>query len=73
MPKVLMINLGEYCLGSQHVLINSFTVTLQGNASGGDRARLMGQMANSLIRTAWSFIGRESVLPRQLPSGSFAF
>ncbi|XP_027115984.1 probable acyl-CoA dehydrogenase IBR3 isoform X2 [Coffea arabica] len=41
---------------------------IMGNASGGDRARLMGQMANSLIRTAWSFIGRESVLPRQLPS-----
>ncbi|KAL3505695.1 hypothetical protein ACH5RR_031077 [Cinchona calisaya] len=41
---------------------------IMGNASGGERARLMGQKANALIRTAWSFIQRESVLPQNPPS-----
>ncbi|KAL3508122.1 hypothetical protein ACH5RR_033504 [Cinchona calisaya] len=41
---------------------------IMGNASGGERARLAGQKVNSLIRTAWSFIGRESVLPQHPPS-----
>lgn len=46
---------------------------LQGNASGGERARIAGQKANSLIGTAWSFIARESVLPQHPPSGSSIF
>ena len=47
----------------------SFTPTFQGNASGGERARLTGQKANSFIKIAWLFIQRDSVLPLHPPSG----
>lgn len=41
---------------------------IAGNASGGERARLAGQKADSLIGTAWSFIDKDAVLPLQPPS-----
>ncbi|VFQ94699.1 unnamed protein product [Cuscuta campestris] len=42
---------------------------LMGIASGGERAKLAGEMANSLIKIAWSYISREDVLPPQPPLG----
>ncbi|KAG9146550.1 hypothetical protein Leryth_020441 [Lithospermum erythrorhizon] len=42
---------------------------IMGNASGGERARTAGNKADGLIRTAWSFIESESVLPPHPPSG----
>nr|GMD33261.1 probable acyl-CoA dehydrogenase IBR3 [Ipomoea batatas] len=45
---------------------------IMGNASGGERARLAGERANSFIRTAWSYIGRQSVLPPDFPAGKIA-
>ncbi|KAK7282168.1 hypothetical protein RIF29_10756 [Crotalaria pallida] len=42
----------------------------QGNASGGERARHTGKLANELIDAAWGFIERKSVLPQHPPSGS---
>ncbi|KAF5752184.1 acyl-CoA dehydrogenase family member 10 [Tripterygium wilfordii] len=41
---------------------------LMGNASGGERARYTGNIANGLIDSAWAFIGRKSVLPEHRPS-----
>ncbi|KAG5555130.1 hypothetical protein RHGRI_012606 [Rhododendron griersonianum] len=41
-----------------------------GNASGGERAQRAGRKANLLVETAWSFIGRKSVLPQHPPSYS---
>lgn len=49
------------------------TINLQGNASGGERARHAGEKANVLIRAAWSFIGQKSVLPQHPPSGSGSY
>ncbi|CAH9148267.1 unnamed protein product [Cuscuta epithymum] len=43
---------------------------IMGNASGGERARLAGEMSNSLIKVAWSFIRREHVLPPHPPTGT---
>ncbi|THU70918.1 hypothetical protein C4D60_Mb08t30060 [Musa balbisiana] len=40
-----------------------------GNASGGERARYAGKMANVLVDSAWAYITRESVLPDQPPLG----
>ncbi|RAL46287.1 hypothetical protein DM860_016720 [Cuscuta australis] len=42
---------------------------LMGIASGGEHAKLAGEMANSLIKIAWSYIRREDVLPPQPPLG----
>lgn len=41
---------------------------IMGNASGGELAQNAGRKANVLIQTAWSFIGRKSVLPQHPPS-----
>ncbi|XP_058212506.1 probable acyl-CoA dehydrogenase IBR3 isoform X3 [Rhododendron vialii] len=41
---------------------------IMGNASGGERAQRAGRKANLLVETAWSFIGRKSVLPQHPPS-----
>ncbi|KAI8004858.1 putative acyl-CoA dehydrogenase IBR3 [Camellia lanceoleosa] len=41
---------------------------IMGNASGGELAQNAGRKANVLIETAWSFIGRKSVLPQHPPS-----
>ncbi|WOL11810.1 hypothetical protein Cni_G20574 [Canna indica] len=43
-----------------------------GNASGGERARHAGKLANVLIDCAWAFIVRESVLPNQPPVEIFS-
>ncbi|KAE9455173.1 hypothetical protein C3L33_12911, partial [Rhododendron williamsianum] len=43
---------------------------IMGNASGGERAQRAGRKANLLVETAWSFIGRKSVLPQHPPSYS---
>ncbi|XP_010921618.2 probable acyl-CoA dehydrogenase IBR3 [Elaeis guineensis] len=40
-----------------------------GNASGGERARYAGNVANVLIDYAWAFINKKSVLPLQPPQG----
>ncbi|KAG1338726.1 putative acyl-CoA dehydrogenase IBR3 [Cocos nucifera] len=40
-----------------------------GNASGGERARYAGKVANILIDYAWAFINKKSVLPSQPPQG----
>ncbi|KAJ8492073.1 hypothetical protein OPV22_013794 [Ensete ventricosum] len=40
-----------------------------GNASGGERARYAGKVANVLVDSAWAYIARESVLPDQPPLG----
>ncbi|XP_038974440.1 probable acyl-CoA dehydrogenase IBR3 [Phoenix dactylifera] len=40
-----------------------------GNASGGERARYAGKLANVLIDYAWAFINQKSVLPSQPPQG----
>ncbi|CAL0334733.1 unnamed protein product [Lupinus luteus] len=41
---------------------------VKGNASGGERARHTGRLANEIIDAAWQFIERESVLPQYPPS-----
>ncbi|KAE9598916.1 putative acyl-CoA dehydrogenase/oxidase, protein kinase [Lupinus albus] len=41
---------------------------VKGNASGGERARYTGRLANEIIDAAWQFIERESVLPQHPPS-----
>lgn len=41
---------------------------LQGNASGGIRAKNSGQLVHLTIDAAWNFISNTSVLPDQLPS-----
>lgn len=41
---------------------------IMGNATGGERARNAGNLANGLIDFAWDFISRKSVLPDQPPS-----
>ncbi|KAJ8566101.1 hypothetical protein K7X08_030578 [Anisodus acutangulus] len=41
---------------------------IMGNASGGERARFAEEKADSLIKTAWLFIQRKSVLPLHPPS-----
>ncbi|XP_047164617.1 probable acyl-CoA dehydrogenase IBR3 isoform X2 [Vigna umbellata] len=41
---------------------------VKGNASGGERARYTGVLANGLIDAAWEFIGQNSVLPQHPPS-----
>ena len=51
-------------------MIFLFTVTLQGNASGGERARYVGNHANELINFAMDFIAQKSVLPEYPPSGN---
>ncbi|XP_057992182.1 probable acyl-CoA dehydrogenase IBR3 isoform X2 [Hevea brasiliensis] len=51
--------LAEYCCAS-------------GNATGGERARNAGNLANGLIDSAWDFIARKSVLPLQPPSDPIA-
>ncbi|KAG0502639.1 hypothetical protein HPP92_002711 [Vanilla planifolia] len=38
-----------------------------GNASGGERARLTGKLANVVIDSAWMVINQESLLPKQPP------
>ncbi|KAJ3683678.1 hypothetical protein LUZ60_013905 [Juncus effusus] len=38
-----------------------------GNASGGERAKFTGKIANSMVDRAWDFINRESVLPLNPP------
>ncbi|KAF2310938.1 hypothetical protein GH714_018666 [Hevea brasiliensis] len=43
-----------------------------GNATGGERARNAGNLANGLIDSAWDFIARKSVLPLQPPSDPIA-
>lgn len=40
---------------------------IMGNASGGERARHAGKLANILIDSAWAFINRATVLPDQPP------
>lgn len=45
---------------------------MQGNASGGQRARNAGSQANGIVDSAWAFIERKSVLPDRPPSGSSA-
>ncbi|KAF8038264.1 hypothetical protein BT93_B0960 [Corymbia citriodora subsp. variegata] len=40
---------------------------IMGNASGGERARHAGQIANDLIDFAWAFIEQKSVLPEHPP------
>lgn len=40
-----------------------------GNASGGERAANAGKKADVLVDYAWSFIAKQSVFIRQLPSG----
>ncbi|XP_010259475.1 PREDICTED: probable acyl-CoA dehydrogenase IBR3 [Nelumbo nucifera] len=42
---------------------------IMGNASGGERAKNTGILANVMIDSAWAFINRKSVLPEQPPSG----
>lgn len=44
---------------------------MQGNASGGDRAKHAGRIANSLIDCAWTVIEQKSLLPEHPPSGSY--
>lgn len=44
---------------------------MQGNASGGERARYAGKIANILIDYALGFINRKSVLPSQPPQGNY--
>ena len=44
---------------------------IQGNASGGERARHTEVLANGLIDAAWDFIERKSVLPQHPPSGTY--
>ena len=44
---------------------------MQGNASGGERARYAGNVANVLIDYAWAFINKKSVLPLQPPQGTY--
>jgi hypothetical protein len=49
---------------------------LQGNASGGERARNSGKQANDLVDFAWAYIAKKSVLPDHPASGrcfSFLF
>ncbi|OIV91981.1 hypothetical protein TanjilG_06609 [Lupinus angustifolius] len=41
---------------------------VKGNASGGERARYTGKLANELIDAAWKFIEMKSVLPQHPPS-----
>ncbi|CAI9118956.1 OLC1v1020590C1 [Oldenlandia corymbosa var. corymbosa] len=41
---------------------------IMGNASGGERARRTGQMADSFIKVAWLLVQRDSVLPLHPPS-----
>ncbi|KAF8680641.1 hypothetical protein HU200_045670 [Digitaria exilis] len=41
-----------------------------GNASGGERAKFAGQVANTMVDCAWDFISRNKVLPEQ-PSRGF--
>jgi acyl-CoA dehydrogenase len=48
-----------------------FTMTMQGNASGGKQAQHTGKIAKSFIDSAWAFIQRQSVLPEHPPSGSY--
>lgn len=43
---------------------------LQGNASGGERARRGGKLADGLINSALSFVARKSVLPLSPTSGN---
>nr|CAB3461846.1 unnamed protein product [Digitaria exilis] len=43
---------------------------LSGNASGGERAKFAGQVANTMVDCAWDFISRNKVLPEQ-PSRGF--
>lgn len=42
-------------------------MTLQGNASGGERARNTGKQANDLVDSAWAYIARKAVLPNHPP------
>lgn len=51
-------------------MIILFTVSLQGNASGGERAQHVGDHANELINFAMDIIARKSVLPDYPPSGN---
>lgn len=44
---------------------------MQGNASGGERAKHTGRVANSLIDSAWAVIEQKSLLPEHPPSGSY--
>jgi hypothetical protein len=48
-------------------------VTLQGNASGGERAQNAGKQANDLVDYAWAYIARKSVLPNHPPPGRLNF
>jgi len=48
-------------------------VTLQGNASGGERAQNAGKQANELLDSAWAYIARKSVLPNHPPPGRLNF
>lgn len=43
---------------------------MQGNASGGESARIAGDKANAFIDSAWSFIEQKSLLPENPPFGS---
>ncbi|KAF7834533.1 putative acyl-CoA dehydrogenase IBR3 [Senna tora] len=45
---------------------------IKGNASGGERARYAGILANGLIDVAWKFIECKSVLPQHPPSDANA-
>lgn len=61
----------SFCYGiTVHLHDILFTVTMQGNASGGERAQHVGAQANKLIEFAMTYIAQNSVLPEYPPSGN---
>ncbi|CBI22966.3 hypothetical protein VitviT2T_006043 [Vitis vinifera] len=51
------------------ILAGVYSRWIMGNASGGERAKHTGRVANSLIDTAWAVIEQKSLLPEHPPSG----
>ncbi|RVW99083.1 putative acyl-CoA dehydrogenase IBR3 [Vitis vinifera] len=54
------------------ILAGVYSRWIMGNASGGERAKHTGRVANSLIDTAWAVIEQKSLLPEHPPSDVFA-
>ncbi|XP_034685796.1 probable acyl-CoA dehydrogenase IBR3 [Vitis riparia] len=51
------------------ILAGVYSRWIMGNASGGERAKHTGRVANSLIDSAWVVIEQKSLLPEHPPSG----
>lgn len=51
------------------ILAGVYSRWIMGNASGGERAKHTGRVANSLIDSAWAVIEQKSLLPEHPPSG----